>query len=103
VWAGVPIPDIASPGRQFSRRGAAPWRAAASGCCMVDTGGSGPVMAVSGQMRRTYHAGPLTLGVSLRPRRDNRENFIPWAWGQEQANKSPRKQRGGLQDLIYAG
>jgi len=36
-----------------------------------------PVMAVAGQRRRTCHSGPLTLEVSLRPRRDNRGNFTP--------------------------
>ena len=46
--------------------------AAASGCCMVDAGGPRPGMATAGQRRRTYHPGPLTLGVSLRPQRDNR-------------------------------
>jgi hypothetical protein len=39
---------------------------------MVDAECPGPVMAVAGQMRRTYHPGPLTLGISLRPGRDNR-------------------------------
>ena len=42
-----------------------------------NAGGPGPVMAVAGQRRRTYHPGPLTLGVSLRPRRDNLGNFTP--------------------------
>ena len=41
----------------------------------------GPVMAVAGQSRRTYSPGPLTLGVSLRPRRDNRGNFTPMGVG----------------------
>jgi hypothetical protein len=44
-------------------------------------GGPGPVMAVAGQRRRTYHPEPLTLGVSLRPRRDNRGNFTPMGVG----------------------
>ena len=61
---------------------------------MVDAECPGPVMAVAGQMRRTYHPGPLTLGISLRPRRDNRGNLTPRALGQEEANKRPRKRRG---------
>jgi len=54
---------------------------AASGWRMMDAGGPGPVMAVAGQRRRTYHPGPLTLGVSLRSGRDNRGNFTPMGVG----------------------
>ncbi len=43
--------------------------------------GPAPVMAEAGQRRRTYHPGLLTLGVSPRPRRDNRENFSPMGVG----------------------
>ena len=68
-----PIPGLASRGRKILK---GVWRrqagAAASGCCMVDAGGPRPGMATAGQRRRTYHPGPLTLGVSLRPQRDNR-------------------------------
>ena len=37
-------------GCRWRRRGGA----AASGCCMVDTGGQGSVLAVAGPRRRTY-------------------------------------------------
>jgi hypothetical protein len=88
-----PIPGFAFQGRKSIGR-AAPGRAAASVCCMVNAGGSGPVMAVAGQMGRAYHPGPLTLGMRLRSGHDNRGNFTPWAQGQEEANKRPRKRRG---------
>jgi len=77
-------------GRGFGFRGRKSFRlsvatprggARASSWCMVNAGGSGPVMAMAGQRRRTYHPGPLTLGVSLRPRHDNRGNFTPMGVG----------------------
>jgi hypothetical protein len=74
--------------------GSAGGGAAASGWRMVNAGGPGPVMAVAGQMRRTYHPGPLTLRVRLRPRRDNRGNFTPTGVGTSGSRKNTEKAAG---------
>jgi len=88
-----PNPRYQLPGPKIRRPAGSTVRDRGERLLMVD-GGAGPGMVAAIRGRRTYHPGPLTLGVSLRPRRDNRGNFTPMGVGTTEANKRPRKRRG---------